>query len=120
MTMDSKSLNLSKDLLGRTVTVKVDRQLGTKHPKWGFEYGVNYGYIEGVMAPDGEELDAYILKVDKPLESFSGVVVAIVHRTEDDDDKLVVIPEGQSVTDEEIEKATDFQEKWFKHSIIRK
>lgn len=117
--MDSRSLLLSKDLLGKTVTVKVDRQLGTKHPKWGFEYGVNYGYIEDVLAPDGEELDAYILKVDEPVKSFTGVVVAIVHRTEDDDDKLIVIPKGESVTDEEIEKAIDFQEKWFKHQIIR-
>ncbi len=109
--MDSKSLSLSKSLLGKTVNVKVDRQLGTKHPKWGFEYRVNYGYIEGVIAPD--------LKIYKPMESFTGIVTAIVHRTEDDDDKLVVIPEGQSVTDKEIEKATDFQEKWFKHKIVR-
>lgn len=117
--MDSKSLILSKDQLGRTVTVKVDRQLGTKHPKWDFEYPVNYGYIEGVLAPDGEELDAYILKVNEPVGSFIGVVVAIVHRTEDDDDKLVIIPKGESVTDEGIEEATAFQEKWFKHTIIR-
>jgi len=117
--MDSKSLALSRTLLNKTVTVKIDRPLGTKHPKWGFEYGVNYGYIEGIVAPDGEELDAYILKIDKPLDTFTGVVVAIVHRTEDDDDKLVVVPEGESATDEEIDSATSFQEKWFKHTIVR-
>lgn len=117
--MDSKSLNLAKSYLNNQVVVTIDRQLGTKHPKWGFEYPVNYGFIKGAMAPDGEELDAYLLKVDRPVESFTGTAVAIVHRNEDDDDKLVIVLEGQSVTDEEIEKAVEFQEKWFKHIIVR-
>lgn len=93
--------------------------MGSRHPKWGFEYPVNYGFLENVIAPDGEELDVYLLKVDKPVESFEGIAVAIVHRTEDDDDKLVIIPDGQSISDEEIEKLVDFQEKWFKHEIKR-
>lgn len=117
--MDSKSLLLAKELLGKKVKIKIDRQLGSKHPKWGFVYDVNYGYVEGIIAPDGEELDAYLLKVDRPVEVFEGVVVAIVHRTDNDDDKLVVIPEGEVVTDAEIESATQFQEKFFKHKIVR-
>ncbi|EKD52647.1 MAG: Inorganic pyrophosphatase [uncultured bacterium] len=117
--MDSKSLSLAKGLLGKKVKIKIDRQLGSKHPKWGFNYDVNYGYIEGIIAPDGEELDAYLLKVDRPVEEFEGIVVAIVHRTDNDDDKIVVIPEGENVTDEEIESLTQFQEKFFKHIIVR-
>jgi len=72
------------------------------------------------MAPDGEELDAYFLGVDKPLQEGRGIVKAIVHRLEDDDDKLVVMPEEVEMTDEQIEKAIFFQEKWFKHEILRK
>lgn len=117
--MDSKSLILSKTFLNKPITIFIDRKLGTKHPKWGFTYPVNYGYLEGVIAPDGEELDAYLLKVDQPVEAFTGQVIAIVHRTEDDDDKLIVVPDGETITDEEIEKATEFQEKWFKHIIVR-
>ena len=117
--MDSKSFALAKKLLHKKVRIKIDCQLGSKHPKWGFVYEVNYGYVEGVISPDGEELDAYLLKIDQPVEEFEGVVVAIVHRTDNDDDKLVVIPEGESVSDEEIEKATQFQEKFFKHEIVR-
>lgn len=117
--MESKSLVLAKELLNKTVKIKIDRALGSKHPKWGFVYDVNYGYVEGIMAPDGEELDAYLLNVDKPVEEFEGVVVAIVHRTDNDDDKLVVVPEGEKVTDEEIEKAVEFQENFFKHEIVR-
>lgn len=115
----SKSLEIAKEYLGKIVDVTVDRQLGTKHPKWEFTYDVNYGYLEGIKAPDGEDLDAYVLGVDVPIENFNGKVVAIVHRLKDDDDKLVVIPQEQSVTDEEIEKSTNFQEKFFEHIIVR-
>lgn len=107
--MESKSLALAKELLRKKVRIKIDRQLGTKHPKWDFVYDVNYGYIEGIIAPDGEELDAYLLKVDKPVEEFEGVVVAIVHRTDNDDDKLVVVPEGEGVSDEEIDQPHSFK-----------
>lgn len=117
--MDSKSFALAKEFLNKKVNIIVDRPIGSIHPKWNFEYPVNYGYLKNVMAPDGEELDAYILKVDKPVKDFIGQVVAIIHRLEDDDDKLIVIPQGESITDEEIKKATDFQEKWFKHEIVR-
>jgi len=117
--MESKSLQLSKQYLGKKVLVKVDRKLGDKHPKWDWSYPVNYGFVPGVLAPDGEELDAYILKVNEPVEEFEGEVVAIVHRTEDDDDKLVVVPEGETISDDEIEKLVEFQEKWFKHEIVR-
>lgn len=117
--MDSKSLDIAKEFLDKKVKIKIDRQLGSKHPKWGFVYLTNYGYVEGTLAPDGEELDAYVLKVTEPVEEFEGKAVAIIHRIDNDDDKLVVIPEGEVITDEEIESATKFQEKFFKHEIIK-
>lgn len=117
--METKSLTLAKKYLNKVVKVIIDRQLGSIHPKWNFEYLVNYGYIEGVLAPDGEELDAYVLKVNEPIKVFTGKVIAIVHRTDNDDDKLVVVPDNEEITDEEIEKMTEFQEKWFKHQIVR-
>lgn len=116
--MESKSFVLAKGFLNKTVNVIIDRPLGTTHPKWGFEYPINYGYLKDVMAPDGEELDAYVLKVTEPLKEFKGRVIAIVHRIEDDDDKLIVAPDDDKlITNEEIEKAIEFQEKWFKHEI---
>ncbi len=117
--MESKSLALAKQYLGKKVLVKVDRKLGEKHPKWDWSYPVNYGFIPGVIAPDGEELDAYILRVDKPVEEFEGEVMAIVHRTENDDDKLVVVPEGEAVAEEESEKMVEVQEKGLKHELPR-
>jgi inorganic pyrophosphatase len=82
-------------------------------------YEVNYGHIAGVTAPDGEDLDAYVLGIAGPVNSFEGIVVAIVHRHDDDDDKLIVLKEGAVISDGEIEDAVAFQEKWFLHKILR-
>ncbi|MFH2004257.1 MAG: inorganic diphosphatase, partial [Bacteroidota bacterium] len=87
--------------------------------KHGFVYEVNYGYLQGVLAPDGEELDAYLLGVDTPVETFTGRCVAIIHRTNDDDDKLVIVPEGKEFSDDEIRAMTHFQEQFFKSEIVR-
>ena len=107
-----------KEYLGEKVEVIMDRPLGTKHPKWGFVYEVNYGYIPNTKAPDGEEIDAYVLGVDEPLKKFKGKVIAIIHRLDDDDDKLIV-SEGKDFTDKEILEKTAFQEKFFKPVIVR-
>lgn len=117
---ESKSLELARELLGKSVEVTMDRPLGSKHPKHGFVYEVNYGYIGGITAPDGEELDAYFLGVDTALEKTQGVCIAIIHRLDNDDDKLVVVPEGVDFSDEEIMKAVNFQEQYFKSVIVRK
>ena len=110
----------STDYIGKIVNVVMDRPLGTKHPKHGFVYEVNYGYIPNTVSGDGEELDAYVLNVDEPLKEFEGEVVAVLHRTNDDDDKLIVVPKGTKIDDETIIKKTYFQEQWFKSVILRK
>lgn len=108
-----------KKLINKQVVVKIDRALGTKHPKHGFMYMVNYGYIEGIKAPDGDELDAYLLGVFEPVPEFKGKCIAIIHRTNDNDDKLVVVPEGKEYTDAQIRALVEFQERFFKSEIIR-
>lgn len=115
----SRSLELARTFLGQTVTVSLDRPLGSRHPRHGFLYPVNYGFVPGTRAPDGAELDAYVLGVPEPLTTFSGFAAAIVHRDDDDDDKLVVLPEGLSLTGAEIWDAVQFQERWFRASVVR-
>lgn len=116
----SRSLQLAKKFLGKTVEITVDRPFGSTHPKFGFVYPVNYGYIENEIAPDGEGLDAYVLGVQESLTVFSGTVIAIIHRNNDDDDKLVVVGErDREWTDEGIMKEVAFQERWFDSEIIR-
>lgn len=116
---ESQSLVLARQFLGKEVTVTMDRPLGSQHPKHGFTYEVNYSYLEGVMAPDGEELDAYYLGVDESLSEATGTCIAIAHRKNDDDDKLIVVPTGTEMTDDEIMAAIHFQEYWFDTEIVR-
>lgn len=109
----------TKEYLGKKVTVEVDRQLGTRHPKHGFMYMVNYGYIPNTISGDGEELDAYLLGIYEPVEKANGVVIGYIHRTNDDDDKLIVVPEGKEYSDDAIRALTEFQERFFESEIVR-
>lgn len=117
--MDSDSLVLARSFLGQRVTVYIDRPLGSRHPRWGFVYRVNYGYMPGVIAPDGEELDAYILGVEVPQTEYTGHCIAIMHRLDDDDDKLVVVPDGMHISDDDILAQTHFQEQFFDSCVLR-
>lgn len=105
-------------VLGKTVNVTVDRPLGSHHPQYAEScYPVNYGYVAGVMAPDGEEQDAYLLGVDVPVKEFVGTVIAVIHRMDDVEDKWVVAPEGRPFTKKEIMEQVWFQEQYY-HSEI--
>ena len=101
-------------MIGQIVTVVVDRPLGSRHPEYPeLLYPVNYGYVPGILAGDGEEQDAYILGVEEPLERFTGRVIAVIYRLDDVENKWVVAPVGRSFTKEEIAEATMFQERFF-------
>lgn len=105
-------------MIGKTVKVIIDRPLGTYHPKHkDIFYAVNYGYVEGIIAPDGEEQDAYILGIDEPVSEFEGRIIAIIRRLDDVEEKWVVAPENKTFTKEEIMKQVEFQEKYFKTEI---
>lgn len=105
-------------LLSRVVTVTVDRPLGSTHPTHkDIVYPVNYGYVEGIPAPDGEWQDAYILGVEKPVTEFTGEVIAVIRRFDDIEDKWVVAPSGKSFSPDEIAEAVKFQEQYFKGAI---
>lgn len=100
----------------KRVKVVVDRPLHSEHPLHkGLIYELNYGYVEGIMAPDGEEQDCYILDVDVPIETYEGNVIAIIKRSDDIEDKWVV--SNKDYTIEEIREKTHFQEKYFSITI---
>lgn len=105
-------------MIGKIVKVTVDRPMGSYHPKHkDMYYPVNYGYIEGIMAPDGEEQDAYILGINEPVKEFTGKIIAIIHRFDDVEEKWVVVPKDISFTKEEIMEQVKFQEQYFKSEI---
>ncbi len=106
-------------MIGKDVTVIVDRPMGTRHPSHpDILYPVNYGYVPGIMAGDGEEQDAYILGLSEPVDRFSGRVIAVIHRLNDAEDKWVVAPEGAVFTAEEILRQVWFQEQYFQVEVV--
>lgn len=106
-------------MIGKKVTVTVDRKIGSTHPKYkNIIYPINYGYIKGIIGGDGDFQDVYILGVSEPISEFDGIVIAIIKRDDDIEDKWVVAKEGVIFSKTEIEKATFFQEKFFKSTII--
>ena len=102
--------------LGKTVTIGIDRPIGFAHKK-DIVYPINYGYIPGVLGGDDEELDVYLLGVTEPVKSYTAKIVAIVHRENDVEDKLVALPEGMRLTMTEIAEAVHFQEKYYDSHI---
>ena len=107
------------DFLDKTLEVTIDRPLGSKHPKHGFIYPVNYGYVPNTISGDGEELDCYILGIYEPIEAFKGKCIALIHRLNDNDDKLIIVPKNKSFSNNEIQVLTEFQEQYFQSEIIR-
>ena len=55
------------------------------------------------------------------LKEYEGKCIATIHRLDDDDDddKLVIVPEGKEYTEQQIEALVEFQERFFKHIIIK-
>lgn len=102
------------EVLGRKVKGKIDRPLGSWHSIYkNLYYPVNYGYVEGILAGDGEEQDVYVLGEENPLSEFEGIVVGVVHRLNDVEDKWVVDLSGKKYSKEEIWEKLKFQEQYF-------
>ncbi len=107
-------------ILGKTVKCVIDRPLGSAHPKHpDIIYPINYGYVEGVFAADGAEQDIYLMGTDTPVTECEGVVIAVLHRLNDIEDKWIVAPEGVQFTDNEILQAINFQEQFFDVQLFR-
>lgn len=109
-----------REYLRKEIKIKIDRPLGSKHPNHNIIYEVNYGYVPDTKAPDGEEIDAYLIGIDNPVDEFCGICIAIIHRLDDEDDKLVIASKlAVNYSDQDIQKLVNFQEKYFKSVIIR-
>jgi inorganic pyrophosphatase len=110
---------LIRQYLGKTVTVTVDRPVGFHHVTKGIHlhYTINYGFLPGVIGGDGEEQDVYILGIAEPLKDFTGRIIGVVRRSDDNEDKFVAAPEGMVFTAEQIRREIDFVEKYFDSTV---
>jgi inorganic pyrophosphatase len=111
---------LIQTYLGQSVTVTVDRPVGFYHVTKGIhlDYTVNYGFLPGVLGGDGEEQDVYILGIAEPLEQFTGRIIGVVRRRDDNEDKFVAAPDGMRFTAAQIREKIHFVEKYFDSSIF--
>lgn len=118
MTMNERKA-LARSFLGKVVHIGIDRPIGYVHQKetYTLTYPINYGYIPDVFGGDGEEMDVYLLGVDVPVAGFDAHIIAIVHRENDVEDKLVGAPIGVVFTKEEIAAAVHFQEQYYRSHI---
>jgi inorganic pyrophosphatase len=115
---DAARSRAAAPLLGARVRVRVDRPMGSSHPEHGFLYPLNYGYVPGVPAEDGDDVDAYVLGVFEPVEIFTGRCIAVIERLDDLEDKLVVCPEDARFTADQIAALVEFQERFFTTRIV--
>ena len=104
-----------KSCLGKKVVIGIDRPIGYVHKKGNYSltYLINYGYIPDVIGGDGEELDVYLLGVNEPVSEYECEIIAIAHRHNDVEDKLVGAPVGVRFSKEDIENAIYFQEQYY-------
>ncbi len=118
MTFEERK-NQVLSFLGKTIDIKIDRPIGYVHKKstYSLTYPINYGYIPDVIGGDGEELDVYLLGVNTPVKEYRAKIIAVVHRENDIEDKLVAVPENMSYTKEEIKELISFQEKYYNTHI---
>lgn len=108
-----------KNYIGKRIKIKIDRPLGSVHPKHGFIYPINYGFVPNTISGDSEELDCYLLGVFEPVLEYEGKCIAVIHRLNDNDDKLIIVPENKYYDDSAINALIEFQERYFEHIIIR-
>ena len=105
---------LADDCLGKTVDIRIDRPLGSRHPVYfGLIYPINYGFVPQLFSGDGEEMDVYLLGVREPVKEYTARIIDVVHRKNDGEDKLIAAPEGMNFTKTEIVQAVEFQEQYF-------
>lgn len=117
---ETQSLALARTFLGKAVVLKFDQPVGSSYAPHNIDaYPINYGYVPGTLAPDGDELDAYLLNVSTPLETAAAYCIAIIHRLHDDDDKLICVPNPSDLSDEDIWEQVKFQEHLYESVIIR-
>lgn len=63
--------SLAESFLGKTVRILIDRPIGSVYPKYkDMIFPINYGFIPNVWSEDGEELDVYLLGVNKPKKQY--------------------------------------------------
>ena len=88
---------------------------------------MNYGYVTGIKGGDGSEQDIYLLGENSPVQEYTGKVIAVYHRYDDNETKWIVVPcdeNGNVRSDitipgkDEIYAKIAFQEQFFSGVLV--
>ena len=108
------------DIIGKEVSGVIDRPMGSAHPNDSkMIYPINYGYVDGIIALDGEYQDAYVFGSSKPISSFNGKVIGVYHRFNDNEDKWIVSIDDVSISSQKILGDIAFCEQFFFGKLYR-
>jgi inorganic pyrophosphatase len=108
------AVEISTDyLIGKKIDVIVNHPMGSRYLR-GLIYPVNYGIVN----ESSVSLEAYILGEFKPIKEFTGRVIAVIHRKDIFENKLVVARSTQKYSKEAIIGLTEFQERFYDSEVI--
>lgn len=108
-----------REMIGKEVVVYVDKPIGYQEENNG-TYSINCGYLKQYLNHLEEKQEAYVLGVNKPVNTFKGKVIGIVNRKDDNRDILLIAPKNSKMKTSDINKSIYFKEKNYNHKIIRK
>lgn len=121
--------NRYQDIIGQVVSGKIDRPKGSYQPRHKeMIYPINYGYVTGIKGGDGAEQDIYLFGENSAVAEYTGKVIAVYHRYDDNETKWIVVPcDEKGVIHSDIELPSDdeiyaqiaFQEQFFSGVLIR-
>ena len=106
------------DYLGKHVNLKIDRPLGSKHPKYNFIYPLNYGDVsKTIEMMEKNQMCIYQEFFEVVDEYKQGKVLSYIHRINDNADKLIVVSDNCNYMNNQIRALIEFQERFFKSGI---
>lgn len=104
-------------MLGKFVKVRVTAPMHSYNSRFGFEYKLNYGVIEGFKNKKNIPQSAYIMGIDHPVRNFDGRVIAVIKRQGGKGIVWVVAPKSTRFIVNDIRSAIDFAEGRNNYSI---
>ena len=96
-------------MLGKYVRVRVTKPIHSRSEQYGFEYGLNFGVLEGGRQFDSRDVrGAFIMGINRPVRSFDGRVIALLRREGERGYYIVVAPKSTRFIDTQIREAVSF------------
>jgi len=109
---------LGRQMLGKTVTVTVDRPYGSFHPTIAnVIYPINFGYVSAPLSLQEGMQDAWVVGPQTPVETFQGVVAGIIYH-KDGDSRWIVVQPGMVIDHAQIINLIGFEEQYYETRII--